>query len=208
MTPPAPPERLAPFNDPKRDASWAEHLIYMEAGAELRDSAPETGDASRRAGLTVCAVLAFLVMTAEFVGKAAFELQLLDATMLAMLLGLVAGNSSLANDAWRPGTLWILKVVVPAGGVLLGARLNSTDLLSIGSRGLALAAAVIAISAFALYLCFRSGFIGARLATSLARSRCLSLKYSCIPVGWARCVERSIQLMDRWPGFLPVRATA
>lgn len=75
----------------------------------------------------------------------------LDATLLALLLGLAAGAALRHPPALEAGAQATLKAALTAGVVLLGAEVDLGFLAQAGARGLALAAALILLT-FVLFL--------------------------------------------------------
>jgi len=155
--------------------AWAEHLIYMEAGAEL-GATRASESSSQVPGIALCGALAICAALLETGAAGALGGRTIDAAMFAMLLGLAVGNSGLASGAvaavpagaLQPGTRWVVRVVLPLGIMLLGARLEFADLLGVGLQGLALSAGVIALSAASLFLAARWLKLPGRVATLLA----------------------------------------
>jgi uncharacterized integral membrane protein (TIGR00698 family) len=100
-------------------------------------------------GAAVClalAAIAYLVQTLPF---PPFTLSggqhPLEAVLLALLLGLILRNAFPATARLRPGADFVLKKLLPAGIVLLGARLDFYDLLRVGLRVLIGATILIAL---------------------------------------------------------------
>ena len=165
-------DTLAQAMAPSRssDPRWADHLIYLEAGAEAATWAePPAADLPpRRSGVAIVAALAIAALALEWGAARGFAGRTLDAAMLAMLLGIVIGNSGLDPRVWRTGARWTLGTLLPLGIVLLGARLDLRELLSVGLQGVALAALVIALSGATLFVLHRWFGLPPRLATLLA----------------------------------------
>jgi uncharacterized integral membrane protein (TIGR00698 family) len=88
--------------------------------------------------------------------------------MFAMLLGIAVAHTGADAAALRSGARWIIRVVLPLGIMLMGARLQLADLLGVGLRGLALAAGVIALSLAILHAFARWRGLPPKLATLLA----------------------------------------
>jgi len=138
----------------------------MEAGGEIPSE--RGAKASRRAGLALCVWIAMAAGLAEVGIARAMGGNGIDATMLAMLLGIAWGNLASDPGQTRPGTRWIVRVVLPLGIMLLGARLNIADLLGLGLEGLLLSLGVVTISGAVLYAFARWQRLPGRLATLLA----------------------------------------
>ncbi|MCP5040536.1 MAG: putative sulfate exporter family transporter [bacterium] len=154
------------------DTSWARHLDYLEAGGE-----PASGAASKQAagigmGLAVCAVLAGAAALLEVGTGNLLAGRTLNAAMFAMLLGIAVGNAGnhagINTDAMRPGARWIVRIVLPLGIMLLGARLRFSDLLGVGLRGLLLSIGVVALSLVVLHTIARWWGLPGKLTTLLA----------------------------------------
>lgn len=136
-------------------AHWGEHLDWMEG---LEPVEPETPKPSARwPGVLLAAGLAAASL---WLAKAPFWPFTLsdgthpfDAVLLAMLLGMLCGNVWSRALAVRSGISFGSKVLLPLGIVLLGARLNFTELMRVGAMGIVLSAAfVIAALALTYYL--------------------------------------------------------
>ena len=150
------------------DNDWAKHLMSMEAGGELPLATPTRPHASLREGLGLCALLAICAWLLATGSEYALGGRGLDATMFAMLIGIAVGNLGIDSARFQPGARWIVRVVLPLGIMLLGARLHVADLLGVGLEGLALSAGVIALSAVVLYAVARWRRLPGRLATLIA----------------------------------------
>jgi uncharacterized integral membrane protein (TIGR00698 family) len=161
---------MNPPKDAERDNSnWADHLIYMEAGSEPAIvEKTEQAESSIRVGVALCAVLAVGAGLAEVSASRLLGGRTLDAAMFAMLFGIAVGNLGINPALIQPGARWIARIVLPLGIVLLGARLQFSDLLGVGLKGLALSVGVICLSGAALYLAARLQKMPGRLATLLA----------------------------------------
>jgi uncharacterized integral membrane protein (TIGR00698 family) len=150
------------------DTSWADNLIYLEAGGDIPLPTSAAHRPTLRTGLAMCVLLGLAAFLLERGAANALGGRTLDAAMVAMLLGLAVGNSGINATALRPGARWIVRVVLPLGIMLLGARLHVADLLGVGIRGLALSAGVICVSGGVLYGFARWRGLPGKLATLLA----------------------------------------
>lgn len=150
------------------DNSWARHLDSLEAGGEAATRSAAISPAGVTRGLVVCAALAVCAALLQVGVGQVFAGRTLDAAMLAMLLGIVVGNAGIDAEAIRPGARWIVRVVLPLGIMLLGARLHFADLLGVGLRGLVFSAAVIVLSFFVVHAIARWRGLPGKLTTLLA----------------------------------------
>ncbi|MCA9774187.1 MAG: putative sulfate exporter family transporter [Myxococcales bacterium] len=134
--------------------TWAEHLIYMEGGADvlsfdLSRPAPTVRE-SRLWGLLACVSVGAIAMYLSTAPVWPFTLaggrHPIDGAMLAILVGMAIGNFREPPPSLRPGLQFAVKQILPAGIVLLGARLDLRDLVNIGGAGLALSLGVVAVS--------------------------------------------------------------
>jgi uncharacterized integral membrane protein (TIGR00698 family) len=119
-------------------------------------------------GLLLCGAIAAGAGLLEVGASSVFGGRTLDGAMFAMLLGIVVGNARADTDAIRPGARWVVRVVLPLGIVLLGARLQLADLLGVGLRGLGLSAGVLVLSLAVLHGLARWRGLPGKLATLLA----------------------------------------
>ena len=92
---------------------------------------------------------------------------LFGAAVLAMALGLLGANLLPASKI-DAGTSWVVRVVLPLGIVLLGARVRVDELIELGSRGALLGAGVIVLSGLLFFGLARAGRVPRRLAALLA----------------------------------------
>ncbi|MGI8906392.1 MAG: YeiH family protein [Candidatus Sumerlaeaceae bacterium] len=142
---------------PKGDEhSWAEYMIYMEAGDIV--SVPSTHKVGRRPGIalgllatTVVALTAMWLSEAPVwpftVGSGRHPL---DSAGIAILLGMIIGNFVRVPSYLQPGIKFAVKKVLPVGIILLGARLNMADLVHVGAAGILLSVVEIALAMFVL----------------------------------------------------------
>jgi uncharacterized integral membrane protein (TIGR00698 family) len=114
-------------------------------------------------GALLCGVFAALGTAAESTVLGG----LLGASVLAMALG-IAGANLLPASAIDRGASWVVRVVLPLGIVLLGARVRVDELIELGARGAALGVGVIALSGLLFLGLAYSGGIPRRLAALLA----------------------------------------
>ena len=97
------------------------------------------------------------------------SLPAVGASSVAIVLGLIVGNAlSSHRTLLCPGVSWCTKVVLPAGIVLLGARLTASDLVRVGATGVLLSAACIATCLAVAFMASRLLRLPTRLATLMA----------------------------------------
>jgi uncharacterized integral membrane protein (TIGR00698 family) len=134
------------------DYSWAEYLDYMEGGgsdvltlpaakplpkpAEQKKDWPILG-VSLAIGVSLLAYwlseLPFPPFTVAGGGHP------IEPVMLAIILGMVLSNAWSVPKGLHSGIKFSVKKMLPIGIVLLGARLNFRQMLTVGGKGLALA---------------------------------------------------------------------
>jgi uncharacterized integral membrane protein (TIGR00698 family) len=152
----------------QHDTSWARHLDSLEFGAESAVWRTVSKPAGLQIGILACCALAAGAALLEAGASHAFAGRTLNAAMFAMLLGIAVGNAGIDAHLIRPGSRWIVRVVLPLGIMLMGARLHLADLLGVGLRGIALSVGVIALSLAALHAFARWRGLPPKLATLLA----------------------------------------
>lgn len=136
----------------KTDYSWADHLIYLEAGAEISVQ-PFTKVNSGKAPPVNERVLAGLLYTVAVSVLATFLSTIpiwpftlakgehpIDPVAMALLLGMIAGNLWMPPMNWVAGIKYSIKRLLPIGIILMGVRLNFSDLLKAGLVGVVLSA--------------------------------------------------------------------
>jgi len=89
------------------------------------------------------------------------------AAIVAMLLGMVLGNV-LSEGRLGAGCDWVVRVILPLGIVLLGARIELADLVGLGFWGVGMGVFVIGLLGVLFYGMVRWGGIPPRLAVLLA----------------------------------------
>jgi len=148
---------------------WADHLIYMEAGADILAVEPPAKDAPRiLPGLLLAALVTAAALAASrALGVAAGNPGLVDPAMLAIVFGMGVANLWTPPAVLRRGTDFCVKTILPAGIVLLGARLQLQDVLGLGVVGVLFGAVVVASSLGAALLLARLFNLPRKLAILL-----------------------------------------
>ena len=130
---------------------WAEHLHWMEGGME---PAPQTKPKDSRKSLWPGFLLATGIGSGAFVLSSSGLLsgirvngqQVLDPVMLAIVTGILVGNLFRLPTALGDGVKCAIKILLPLGVILLGARLNLHDLLKLGVGGLGLSVSGVGVA--------------------------------------------------------------
>ena len=159
------------------DYAWADYMIYMEAGADI--VGPPAPPAPAKAvttpkilmGLTGSTLVAILAMALSEARVWPFTdangLHPFDSAGLAILIGLVLGNTLQLPSHLQPGIKFAVKKLLPLGIILMGARLNMTDLLRVGVPGLLLSVVEIVFAIGILLVLGRSFKLGRKIAMLL-----------------------------------------
>lgn len=158
------------------DNSWADNLIYMEAGGYLPPLAVKEGqDAEAEpailwgviltAGISVLAF--FLASSKLWPFTLSNGSHPLDPVVLAIVIGMILGHVGLAVPACRPGVQFSIKKLLPWGIILLGVRLDLMDLLALGATGLVLSVLVTGTSIGLAHLLAKPLGVSPKLATLL-----------------------------------------
>lgn len=153
--------------------SWAEYMIYMEAGDIVSiPAAPEKKrmHAGIALGLLASTVLALAAMWIAEAPVWPFTISgkhPIDAAGLAILLGMLAGNFLKVPAYMQPGIKFAVKKVLPVGIILLGARLNMKELIRVGGTGVLLSILEIALAMLVVIVLGRRLGLGRKLATLL-----------------------------------------
>lgn len=167
----------APKVTPTDDYSWADYMIYMEAGADIvSPPSPQAVPAAPApptiaTGLLISIVVAVSAILVSELPVWPFTLangrHPIDSAGLAILLGLIIGNAITLPSYFRSGIKFAVKRVLPLGIILLGARLNMTDLMRVGLAGMLLSAVQIMLAIGALVLLGRRMKLGRKIAMLL-----------------------------------------
>src|SRR5262245_58851938 len=133
------------------DYSWAEYLIYMEGGGSdvltLPAAKPVAKPVEKKKeqpifGVAVAIAVSLLAMWLSERPFAPFTVSggrhPIEPVMLAIILGMVLSNVWAMPKVLHSGIKFSVKKLLPLGIVLLGARLNFREMMSVGAEGLAL----------------------------------------------------------------------
>jgi uncharacterized integral membrane protein (TIGR00698 family) len=134
------------------DYSWAEYLDYMEGGGSdvltLPAAKPVAKPVEQKKEWPVLGVA--LAVAVSLLAYWLSELPFppftvaggghpIEPVMLAIILGMVLSNAWSVPKGLHSGIKFSVKKMLPIGIVLLGARLNFQQMLTVGGKGLALA---------------------------------------------------------------------
>jgi uncharacterized integral membrane protein (TIGR00698 family) len=141
------------------DYSWAEYLDYMEGGGSdvvsLPVAKPAPIAAPAKKDQPVLGVLLALGVTLAAIWLAELPFRPftlpgnrhpIEPVMIAIVLGMVLSNIWSLPKQLQAGIKFSVKKVLPLGIVLLGARLNFKDLLTVGGEGLLLSVLETAVA--------------------------------------------------------------
>ncbi len=125
---------------------WAEHLLSMEGGDPVPEKKPEWPGI-----LLVCivAVAAFGISSLA-VRSGWSHARLLDPVLTSMILGMLVGNL-FGGKIFLEGMKFAVHKLLPAGVVLLGARMNFLEALKIGLPGFLLSVCVVTMAIGLIY---------------------------------------------------------
>ncbi|WDF32156.1 putative sulfate exporter family transporter [Arthrobacter agilis] len=139
----------------------------------MDSSAPETRNRQLRASLTRWAPGLFVMAVGVAASIVLASLQtLLGALVIALLLGMVLGNSGLYSAALRVGIGGGTKRLLRAGVVLLGLQLALPDILALGPQVILLIVACVTISFYGTL------WVGRRLGLTRAGSLLMAAGFS------------------------------
>ncbi len=122
---------------------------------------------SRLPGLALCSALAVLAYVLHTLPVPPFTVadgrHLVDAVLLAIVLGMLIRNT-LPQPAWlKPGVTYSVKRVLPVAIVFMGAKLDFFDVLRVSGQALVISVVCVAVAlALTLWLCRRTG-VGQKL---------------------------------------------
>jgi uncharacterized integral membrane protein (TIGR00698 family) len=160
------------------DYSWAEYLDYMEGGGSdvvslpaAKAPAPDAKKDQPLLGVAVAIGITLLAFWLSELPFAPFTLpgnrHPIEPVMLAIILGMVLSNLWALPKVFQPGIKFSVKKLLPLGIILLGARLNFSDLIKVGGEGLALSFLVTVIALILLFLLTRLLKLPGKLGTLL-----------------------------------------
>jgi uncharacterized integral membrane protein (TIGR00698 family) len=161
------------------DYSWADYLIYMEAGADIASipavtrSVDNLKETKKAIGWGLAAVLCITIAASGTSRLPVWPFTVaggqhpIDPVMMAILLGMIVGNIVPLPKRFHPGITFAIKKILPFGIILLGVRLNLLDLLKVGLAGLLLGVLEI-VAALGLFLLLKNWLgLPGKLATLL-----------------------------------------
>jgi uncharacterized integral membrane protein (TIGR00698 family) len=164
------------MTDTKRDYSWAEYLDYME-GADIltlppaREPLPEGKKEHPLPGVLVAVVVTLAAMFLSELPFPPFTVSggrhPIEPVMMAIILGMVLSNCWVLPKSLQPGIKFSVKKLLPLGIILLGARLNFFDLVSVGFEGLVLSVVETVAALLLLALLTKLLKLPAKLGTLL-----------------------------------------
>jgi uncharacterized integral membrane protein (TIGR00698 family) len=133
------------------DYSWAEYLDYMEGGGSdvvnLPVAKPAAVATPAKKDHPIFGVLLALGVTLAAIWLAELPFQPftlpgnrhpIEPVMLAIVLGMALSNAWALPKRFQPGIKFSVKKLLPLGIVLLGARLDFSEMLKVGAEGLIL----------------------------------------------------------------------
>lgn len=142
LEPPTPNIELPTERASAAGYAWAEYLHCMEGTPDVEClPASKPAMASIAWGALLCLALTVASMwlcTLKFWpfvihGRAMFE-----PVMISIVLGLILGNAWALPQWFQPGVKFSVKKLLPLGIILLGARLNFSEIMKLGFVGIAL----------------------------------------------------------------------
>src|ERR1043166_1466304 len=133
------------------DYSWAEYLDYMEGGGSdvvnLPVAKPAAVATPAKKDHPIFGVLLALGVTLAAIWLAELPFppftlpgnrHPIEPVMLAIVLGMALSNAWALPKRFQPGIKFSVKKLLPLGIVLLGARLDFSEMLKVGAEGLIL----------------------------------------------------------------------
>ena len=165
-----------PAPDHSTDYSWADYLGYMEAGDGWflpagTGEKPAVAERSPVWGVGACVCIAGVSGLIARLPVWPFTLDggrhPFDAVMFALVIGMLVRGWLSAPHWRRPGLRFVVNRVLPAGIMLLGARLDLRDLAALGLSGLVVGATLVAMALGGMHLLARRAGLGRNLATLL-----------------------------------------
>jgi len=125
---------------------WAEHLLSMEGGDPVPQKNPEWPGV-----VLVCVVAALAFgISALAVRSGWSHARLLDPVLTSMIFGLLIGNL-FGGNLFLAGTKFAVHRLLPAGIILLGARMDFLAAMKIGLPGFLLSILVVTMSIGMIY---------------------------------------------------------
>jgi uncharacterized integral membrane protein (TIGR00698 family) len=156
--------------------AWAEYLHCMEGTPDVEClPASKSTKTSAAWGLFLCLLLTSAAMWLSGLpvwpfminGRATFE-----PVMVAIVLGMIVGNIGALPKWFQPGIKFSVKKLLPLGIILLGARLDFSEILQLGFVGIAMSCFEIVLALVLMLLLTRwlklSGTVGTLLGIGTA----------------------------------------
>jgi uncharacterized integral membrane protein (TIGR00698 family) len=151
--------------------AWAEYLHCMEGTPEM-ESLPVSKPtvASPVSGIILC--LAFTVVAYWAAGLQVWPFLInghptFEPVMIAIILGMVAGNCLPLIKQFQPGIKFSVKKLLPLGIILLGARLDFREIVKLGVVGVAMSCLEVVLALILMVMLTRWLKLSGKLGTLL-----------------------------------------
>jgi len=155
----------------RSEYAWAEYLHCMEGTPEM-ESLPvsKPAVASPLSGMILC--LAFTIVSYWASGLQVWPFLInghptFEPVMIAILLGMVAGNCLPMTKQLQPGIKFSVKKLLPLGIILLGARLDFKEILKMGAVGVGMSCLEVILALILMLLLTRWLKLSGKLGTLL-----------------------------------------
>jgi len=134
--------------------AWAEHLNWLE-GIEVVSEEKSTESNLKHTITKGIALTIIIALVGKFLSKANFPPFTLsdgahpfDPVIISIIIGIFLGNFVSLGERFSAGIKYSMNKLLPIGIILLGARLDFRDVLSVGVLGVCMSLVVIGFALF------------------------------------------------------------
>ncbi|HEY1790673.1 MAG TPA: YeiH family protein [Verrucomicrobiae bacterium] len=151
--------------------AWAEYLHCMEGTPDV-ESLPVSKPAAASPVTGLLACLALTIISYWIVALPVWPFLIngrrpLEPVTIAIILGMIAGNSLSLPKEFQPGIKFSVKKLLSWGIVLLGARLDFRDVLNLGAVGVGMSVLVVILALVLMLVLTRWLKLSGKLGTLL-----------------------------------------
>jgi uncharacterized integral membrane protein (TIGR00698 family) len=150
--------------------AWAEYLHCMEGASDIDLPVAKPATVSPVWGILFCLALTVAAMWLSAQHVWPFMIhnhQTFEPVMVAIILGMIAGNLLPLTKQFQPGIKFSVKKLLPLGIILLGARLDFGEIIKLGATGVAMSCFEVVLALILMFLLTKWLKLSGKLGTLL-----------------------------------------
>jgi uncharacterized integral membrane protein (TIGR00698 family) len=150
--------------------AWAEYLHCMEGASDIDLPVAKPATASPVWGILFCLALTIAAMWLSAQHVWPFMIhnhQTFEPVMVAIILGMIAGNLLPLTKQFQPGIKFSVKKLLPLGIIFLGARLDFGQIVKLGATGVAMSCFEVVLALILMFVLTKWLKLSGKLGTLL-----------------------------------------